>query len=124
MFRKKHQGPPDRPFQHTDDCKILKADPDVEIPWSRLEYGQWRRECLCTTEYYNEPFVDDRVRLDPLDPKTSCHLPQCEYISEIDPAVLRVLLKVTPGLGGGYSWVTCGACDAGWQVADYAESVR
>jgi hypothetical protein len=22
MFRKKHQGPPDRPFQHTDDCKI------------------------------------------------------------------------------------------------------
>jgi hypothetical protein len=47
----------------------------------------------------------------------------CEYVSEIDPAVLRVLFEGHAGLGGGYSWVTCGACDAGWQVADYAESV-
>jgi hypothetical protein len=51
------------------------------------------------------------------------HLPQCEFAAATDPAVLRVLLRVTPGQGGGYHWVTCGACDAGWQVADYAESV-
>jgi hypothetical protein len=33
--------------------------------------------------------------------------------AESDPAMLRVLLKVKPGLGEGYDWVTCGACDAG-----------
>jgi hypothetical protein len=59
----------------------------------------------------------------PLDPKTSRHLPQCEFAAATDSAVLRVLLRVTPGLGGGYHWVTCGACDAGWQVADYGERV-
>jgi hypothetical protein len=40
-----------------------------------------------------------------------------------DPSVLKVLLKVKPGLGEGYDWVECGACDAGWQV-HHAESVR
>jgi hypothetical protein len=33
------------------------------------------------------------------------------------------MLKVKPGLGAGYEWVECGACDAGWQVPHYAESV-
>jgi hypothetical protein len=33
MFNKKKQGgPPDRPFEHADDCKILAAEPGVEIP--------------------------------------------------------------------------------------------
>jgi hypothetical protein len=72
----------------------------------------------------NEELADRRVRLDPLDPKTSRHLPQCEYVSETDPVVLKVLLKVKPGAGGGYDWVECGACGAGWQVPHYAESVR
>jgi hypothetical protein len=27
------------------------------------------------------------------------------------------------GAGGGYSWVSCGGCDTGWQVPYYAESV-
>jgi len=49
-------------------------------------------------------------------PKTSCHLPQCEFVSETDPTVLKVLLKIKPGWAGGYHWVTCGTCDAGWQV--------
>jgi hypothetical protein len=41
-----------------------------------------------------------------------------------DPAVLRVLLKVKPGLSEGYDWVTCGGCDASWAVPYYAaESV-
>jgi hypothetical protein len=74
-------------------------------------------------ETYTEPLVDDRVRLNPLDPKTSRHLGQCEYIAETDRGVLKVLLKVKPGMGEGYDWVECGACDAGWQVPHYAESV-
>jgi hypothetical protein len=36
--------------------------------------------------------------------------------------VLKILLKVRPGLGEGYDWVECGACSAGWQVP-YFESV-
>ena len=40
-----------------------------------------------------------------------------------DPALLEALLKVRDGAGGGYYWVECGACDAGWQVPHYAESV-
>jgi hypothetical protein len=32
--------------------------------------------------------------------------------SPTDPAVLKVLLKVKPGLGEGYHWVEWGACGA------------
>jgi hypothetical protein len=65
----------------------------------------------------------DRGRIDfdrphPLDPKTANHLPQCEFVTVTDPAVLRVLLKVTDK--GDYAWVECGSCEAGWQVAFYA----
>jgi hypothetical protein len=62
-------------------------------------------------DVYEEP-ADRRVRLDPLDPKTSRHAGQCEFASETDVALLRVVLKVRDG-----------ACDAGWQVPYYAESV-
>jgi hypothetical protein len=42
-----------------------------------------------------------------------------------DPAVLRVLLRIKPGLDEGYSWVECGSCGFAWPVPDYAEeSVR
>jgi hypothetical protein len=58
----------------------------------------------------------------PVRPATSRHLGQCEYISETDPVVPKILLKVRPGLGEGYDWVECGACGAGWQVP-YFESV-
>jgi hypothetical protein len=47
----------------------------------------------------------------------------CEFASETDPTVLKVLLKVKDGAGGSYRWVECGACDCGWQVPYYAESV-
>ena len=77
---------------------------------------------MCTAEYFREPITDDRVRLDPFDPATARHFGQCEYVSETDPAVIRLLLKVKPGLGEGYDWVECGACGAGWQVAHF-ESV-
>jgi hypothetical protein len=53
-------------------------------------------------ETYREPASDDRVRLCPYEPATARHLGQCEYVSETDPAVLKVLLKVKPGLGEGY----------------------
>jgi hypothetical protein len=36
--------------------------------------------------------------------------------------VLKILLKVKPGLGEGHDWVECGACGAGWQVPYYAEA--
>jgi hypothetical protein len=29
-------------------------------------------------------------------------LPQCEFAAETDPPMLKVLLKVKPGLGEGY----------------------
>jgi hypothetical protein len=43
-------------------------------------------------------------------------LPQCEFVNETGAAVLRVILKVRPGLGEGYDWVECNACDTAWQV--------
>jgi hypothetical protein len=30
MFRRKHHRPPNQPFSHTDDCRIVKADPSFE----------------------------------------------------------------------------------------------
>jgi len=121
MFGKKNRpSPPDQPFSHTDDCRIVKADPDVEILWSRLEYGQWRRECVCGAESWTEP-ADKRVRLDPYNPATSRHGGPCEFKDETNPAILRVLLKVKPGMDEGYSWVECGACGFAWPVPDFAE---
>jgi hypothetical protein len=73
-------------------------------------------------DVYEEP-ADRRVRLDPLDAKTSRHAGQCEFASETDAAVLRVILKVKDGSGGDCWWVECGACDTAWQVPYYAESV-
>jgi hypothetical protein len=61
--------------------------------------------------------------MDLLDAKTSRHMGECEFAAETDPAVLWVILKVKDGAGGGYWWVECGSCEAGWQVAHYAESV-
>jgi hypothetical protein len=40
-----------------------------------------------------------------------------------DPTVLKFLLKVKDGAGGSYWSGECGACDMGWQVPYYAESV-
>jgi hypothetical protein len=103
-------------------CKIQAADPDVQIEWSEIERGHWQAICLCGEEHYREP-VAGRVRSDPLDPKTSRHAPQCEFASATDAAVVRVLLKIRDGAGGDYWWVTCNACDIGWQVPFYAKRV-
>jgi hypothetical protein len=50
-------------------------------------------------------------------------LPQCKYLSENDPAVLKFVLKVKDGAGGSYWWVECGGCDTAWQVPYYTNSV-
>jgi hypothetical protein len=116
MFKRTKKGP-DRVFEHQDNCKILAADPTVRIEWSEIERGYWEAVCLCGKEYYHEP-ASARVRLDPLDPKTSRHLRQCEFAHESDPFMLRALLKITAK--DGYAWVECCACGGGWQVADFA----
>jgi len=120
MFRKKHHGPPNRAFAHAEDCKILITDPGVEISWTELESGHWHAVCVCTEQHVYEEPTANRVRLDPLDPKTSQHLGQCEYRDTTDPAVLRVILKVKDGAGGDYHWVECGACDTAWPVPHFA----
>jgi hypothetical protein len=58
-----------------------------------------------------------------MDLSTFRHAGQCEHRSTSDPALLRAILKVRDGAGGGYWWVECGSCECGWQVAHYAESV-
>jgi len=63
------------------------------------------------------------ARLDPYDPSTFRHAGQCEHRSTSDPALLRAILKVRDGAGGGYWWVECASCEIGWQVPHHAESV-
>jgi hypothetical protein len=122
MFGLKKKGP-DKAFIHTDDCKIVKADPGVEIPWSEVERGHWEAVCQCQSEHFYEPAAP-RARLDPLDPSTFRHAPECEHRDTTDPAFIRALLKIQDGMDEGYWWVTCGSCDTSWQVLHYAaESV-
>jgi hypothetical protein len=56
-----------------------------------------------------------------VDPATARLFWQSEYVSETYPAVIKVLLMITDK--GDCDWVECGSCEAGWQVAHYAESV-
>ena len=116
MFGRTKKGP-DKAFIHSENCKILAADPSAEIQWSEIERGHWVAECVCGTEHYHEPRTR-RARLDPVDPRTARHLPQCEFASETNPATLKVLLKVRER--DGYWWVECASCEAGWQVPFYA----
>lgn len=46
MFGLKKKRGPTQPFTHADDCKILKADPDVQIEWSEVETGHWEAVCV------------------------------------------------------------------------------
>jgi hypothetical protein len=122
MFGLRKKGP-DKAFSHTADCKIVKAQGGDEIPWSEIESGHWQAVCQCGSEDFYE-VADRRTRLDPLDPSTFRHVGQCEHRDTTDPAVVRTILKVKDGMGEGYWWVTCGACDTSWQVPHYAaESV-
>jgi hypothetical protein len=116
MFgRKQRYHPPDQPFAHADDCRIMRADRNVQIPWSEDEGGLWIRQCVCNKEYWRAP-QPSPVRNDPLDPKTSRHAGECEFVEETEPSVLRYVLKVKDGAGGNYWWVECSACNTAWQV--------
>ena len=55
MFRRNHHTPPSQVFSHADGCKIVKADPNVQIPWSEIESGHWRATCQCGSQHYHEP---------------------------------------------------------------------
>ena len=46
MFGLKKKRGPTQPFTHADDCKILEADPDVQIEWSEVETGHWEAVCV------------------------------------------------------------------------------
>src|SRR6266550_3830385 len=115
MFGLSKKGPT-QPFVHADDCKILKAEPGVVIPWSEVETGHWQAECRCGKEHFHEAPADRRTRLDPLDPSTFRHAPQCEHWGTTDPVILQAILRVRDGAGGDYWWVECGTCDCAWQV--------
>jgi hypothetical protein len=118
MFGLRKKGP-DQAFHHADDCKIAKVDPDVQIPWNEVESGLWVAQCQCGKEYYRDP-VAQPARLDPLDPSTSRHAPECEHRDTTDPALLKAILQVKPGLEDGYWWVTCNICGTSWQVLHFA----
>jgi hypothetical protein len=119
MFGKK-KGPsqPTQPFAHAEGCPIVKADPGFEPPWQEVEDGHWRRICQCGSEDVREPRADPRTRLDPLDPGTSRHAPECEHAATTDPTIIRGILRVTES--DDYWRVDCNICDCVWQVPYYA----
>jgi hypothetical protein len=119
MFGLRKTGPT-RPFAHAYDCRIVKADPGVEILWSEVESGHWQAVCECGSEdVYEEP-ADRRARLDPLDPSSFGHVGGCEHRDTTDPTLPAAILKVRDGAGGDYWWVKCSACDTAWPVPHYA----
>jgi hypothetical protein len=115
-FRKK--GGPTRAFSHATNCKILKADPGVEIPWQEIETGLWIAECVCGKEYHRELVTDGRSRLDPLDPSTFRHHGGCDQRDLTDLAIIRATLRVQER--EGYWWVESSMCACCWQVPYYA----
>jgi hypothetical protein len=118
IFGRRKKGP-DKASSHSDGCKILAADPAVQIQWSEVETGHWRAVCQFGSEDVYEG-ADCRVRLDPYNPSTFRHAGHCEHRYTSEPALLRAILRVRDGAGGGYWWVECGACECGWQVQHYA----
>src|SRR5215211_4008008 len=119
MFKRKNR-PPETAFAHADDCKILRADPDVQIEWSEVESGYFTRQCVCGREHWRAP-ATQRSHVDPLDPSRAVHSAVCEYKDATDPATLRLALKVRPGADDGYVVVECAACDYLWQVPSYVD---
>jgi hypothetical protein len=117
VFKRKRPEP--GPFIHTNDCAILRADPDAQIPWNEVDTGVWEARCQCGRQYFHEPARDEQARQDPLDPALARHAPPCERASVSEPDMLRLALKVTEK--DGYWYVQCASCTAGWQVPFFAE---
>jgi hypothetical protein len=120
MFGLKEKGPsrPTGPFEHAHGCKLVVADPGYQPPWQEVEEGHWRRVCQCWSEDVYEPRADPRTRLDPLDPSTFGHAPQCEHRHTTDPTIVKAILSVQDR--ENYWYVQCSTCDCGWQVPYYA----
>lgn len=87
------------------------------ITRAEVERGHSQRECLCGAEHFQEDLADGRVRLDPRDPSTARHAPQCEHRDTTDTAIHRAIPRVQDR--DGY-WMECSTCDSGRQVAYYA----
>jgi hypothetical protein len=86
---------PDKAFVHQEGCRIQAADPSVSIPWNEVRAGYWEARCVCGVEGWYAPNTGRVRRNDPYDPATAHHFGQCEYVSETETAMLRVLLKIT-----------------------------
>jgi hypothetical protein len=56
--------------------------------------------------------------LDPLDPATFCHYPECEHRDVTDPGIVKAISGVQAR--ERHWWVECASCDSGWQVPTYA----
>jgi hypothetical protein len=108
MFRKR--SPPSTAFVHAYDCKI----PLEGRSWRRDPVERDRARSLgAALRLYGRVLArapPSRRRLDPLDPSTSKHAPECEFGDVTDRSVVKALLKIKPGLMPGYSWVECGSC--------------
>jgi hypothetical protein len=114
MFRRSPKPRTTRPFTHADDCPIARGEPDFVPEWQLIDAGKWQRSCACTTETtYDLP---DVPTIDPYDPATFRHAPQCDYRDVTDSAILRAILSVKPGAEGGYLWVSCAHCEISWSV--------
>ena len=124
LGKKKGLSRPTEAFVHAEGCKVVVADPGFKPEWQEIEEGHWRRICQCYSEDIYEPRTDTRTRLDPMDPATFGHCGGCDQRDTTDPVVLRAILKVQEGAGGGYWWVQCGACDCGWQVPHFVEEAN
>jgi hypothetical protein len=83
-------GLPQHPDQHRPERPVLLAV-DQEL-------GEG-------TVLWVAPKLADR--LGTLDPKISRHARECEFASETDATVLKIVLKVKDGASGSYHWVEC-----------------
>ena len=81
-----------------------------QIKWSEVETGRWRVVCQCGSEGVDEEPADRRVQVDPLDAKTSRDAGECEFASDTDVAVLKIVLKVrTARVGATTGWSAAAA---------------
>ena len=95
MLGLKKKGPsrPTEAFAHADGCKIVRADPGFEPEWQEIEEGTGGGPASATAKT-STSHASTRARLDPLDPATFRHAPQCEHRDTTDPAIVRAILRV------------------------------
>jgi hypothetical protein len=48
-------GPPQKAFVHSDDCKLVRVDSGLEIPWNEVRAGDWEARCVCGVEGWHAP---------------------------------------------------------------------